>query len=86
MNNRVKSIEQSHPWAKPQLILNPSLFPVLYLFKSVLRIRDVYSGSEFYPSRIPDLGSRVKNIPGYSSASKNLSILTYKIVSKLAEI
>jgi hypothetical protein len=47
----------------------------------VLRIRDVYSGSEFFPSR-------VKNIqdPGSGSASKNLSILIKKMVSKLLEI
>ncbi len=36
--------------------------------------KDVYPGSEFLPSRIPD------------SASKNLSILTKKIVSKLLKI
>jgi hypothetical protein len=47
------------------------------------RIRAVYPGSEFfYP------GSRVKKIPdpGSGSASKNLSILSLKIVSKLSEI
>jgi hypothetical protein len=47
----------------------------------VLRIRDV-SGSVF---SIPDAGSRIKKMPGSSSPSKNLSILTEKIVSKLWE-
>ncbi len=45
----------------------------------VLRIRDVYPGSEcFYP------GSRVKKFPdpGSASASKSLSIFNPKIVSK----
>ncbi len=32
------------------------------------------------------LGSRVEKIPGSGSASKNLIILTQKIVSKLSEI
>jgi hypothetical protein len=32
------------------------------------------------------LGSRVKKIPGSASTSKNLSIVTPKIVSKLSEI
>jgi hypothetical protein len=35
---------------------------------------------------VPDPGSRVKKIPGSASASKNLSILTQKIVFKLSEI
>ena len=41
---------------------------------AVLRIRDVYPGSEFFPSCIPDpnLSSR---IPDLGSASKNSSIL-----------
>ncbi len=38
--------------------------------------RDVYPGSEFFPSLILDLGS----------ASKNISILTQKLVSELSEI
>jgi hypothetical protein len=37
----------------------------------VLRIRDVYPGSECFPSRVPD--------PGSAFASKNLSILNKKI-------
>jgi hypothetical protein len=60
---------------------------ILYVPNAVLRIRDVYPGSEFFP--IPDPESRVKKIsdPGSGSASKsNLSILTQKIVSKLSEI
>ncbi len=50
---------------------------------AVLRIQDVYPGSEFFPSWIPDpnLSSR---IPDLGSASKNLSILTPKIVTKLS--
>jgi hypothetical protein len=42
---------------------------------AVLRIRDVYPGSEFFPSRI-----RIFPVPYPGSASKNLSILTQKIV------
>ncbi len=42
----------------------------------VLRIRDVYPGSEFSPSRILDPGA----------ASKNLSFLTHKMVCKLSEM
>ncbi len=38
-------------------------------------------GSEFFPSRIQG-----QKIPGSASASRNLSILTQKIVSKLSEI
>ncbi len=44
-------------------------------------VRDVYPGSEFFPSRI-----RTSSIPYPGSASKNLSIITQKIVSKLSEI
>jgi hypothetical protein len=50
----------------------------LMAFLTVLRIRDVYPGSEF---SIPDPGSTtVKKIlnPGNGSASKNASILTQK--------
>jgi hypothetical protein len=56
---------------------------------SVLRIRDVYPGSDFFPSRNPDPGSELSpsRIPDPGSASKNLSILTpkknKKMVSKL---
>jgi hypothetical protein len=46
-----------------------------------MRIRDVYAGSEFFPSRIPD-----PNFFHPRSASKNLCISTQKIVSKLSEI
>jgi hypothetical protein len=48
-------------------------------FSPVLRIRDVYSGSAFVPSRI-----QFFSIP--DTGSKNLSILTQKIDSKLSEI
>jgi hypothetical protein len=41
--------------------------------KAVLRIRDVYPRSDFFPSRIPD-----PNCLHPGSASKNLSILTPK--------
>jgi hypothetical protein len=44
---------------------------------------DPYPGSEFFfPSRIPDTGSKRFPDPGSGSALKNLSILTQKIVSK----
>jgi len=50
---------------------------------TVWRIRDVYPGSDFFPSRIPDPNI---SIPDPGSASKNLRILTQKMVSKLKEI
>ncbi len=46
-----------------------------------LRIRDVYPGSKFFPPRI-----RIFSSPHPGSASKNLSILTQKMVSKFSEI
>ena len=53
--------------------------------KTVLRIRDVYPGSDFFPSRFPDPnclhpGSQIRtvSIPDPGSASKNFSILTQK--------
>ena len=60
-----------------------SSFQIQPFILAVLRIRDVYPESEFFPSRI-----QVKKIPGSrsASASKNLCILTQKIVSKLSEI
>jgi hypothetical protein len=51
------------------------------VFISVLRIRYVYPGSEFF---YPDPVSSVKKIPDSGSTSKNLS--TQKIVFKLSEI
>ncbi len=55
------------------------------MLASVLRIRDVYPGSDFFPSRI-----RTVSIPDPGSSSKNLSILTpkksKKMVSKLKQI
>jgi hypothetical protein len=41
------------------------------------------AGSEFFPS--PDTGLKRFQDPGSGSASKYLSILTQKIVSKLSE-
>jgi hypothetical protein len=58
------------------------------MYQAVLRIRDVYTGdpgSGFFPSRIPDPGSKIQDL-GSGSAQENLSILTQKIVSKLSEI
>jgi hypothetical protein len=49
----------------------------------VLRIRNVYPDSEFFPSRIR---IRIFSILDPGSASKNLSNLTQKIVPKLSEI
>ncbi len=43
-------------------------------------VSDADPGSQFFPSRIPDLNSFIPD-PGY--ASQNLSILTQKSVSKL---
>jgi hypothetical protein len=59
----------------------PVLAPLLpdvfsFFLLSVLRIRDVYPGSRIYGQKIPDPGS----------ASKNLCILTQKIVFKLSEM
>ncbi len=48
-------------------------------YQSVLQIRDAYPGSEYYPSRI-----RIFSLADPGSASKNFSILTQKIVSKLS--
>jgi hypothetical protein len=42
----------------------------------VLRIRDVYPGSEFFLFRIPDPGSKRFLDPGSASSSKNLRIST----------
>ncbi len=47
--------------------------------KPMVRIREVYPGSEFFPSRIPDPGSKRFPDPGYESAANNLSILTQKL-------
>jgi hypothetical protein len=48
------------------------------------------TGSEFFPSRIPDPGPRVRKISGsrirIHIASKNLIILFQKNVTKLSEI
>jgi hypothetical protein len=62
------------------------VLPVHMYKKAVLRIRDVYPGFRIRIFSIPDPG--VKKIPGSgtASASKNLSILTQKCVSKLSEI
>jgi hypothetical protein len=49
---------------------------------AVLRIRDVYPGSEFFPSRIRGQ----KKIPDPGSSSENFSIFHPKNVSKLSEI
>ncbi len=46
--------------------------------KPVLRIRDVYTGSQITILSIPDPGSRVKKIPNTESASKNLNIFNPK--------
>ncbi len=43
----------------------------------MLRTRDVYPWPEFFPSRIPDPGS--KRFPDPGPASKNLSVLTQKL-------
>jgi hypothetical protein len=60
------------------------------LTRAVLRIRDVYPGSEFFPFRIPernffipDPGS--KRFPDPHPHQRNLIILTQKMVSKLSE-
>jgi hypothetical protein len=45
-----------------------------------LRIRDVHPGSDFFPSQIPDPNF---SIPDPGSASKNLGVVTKKLISKL---
>ncbi len=57
-------------------------------YTDIQRIRDVFPGSRIRIFSIPDPGYRVEKIPdpGSGTASKNLSILTQKIVSKLLEI
>ncbi len=52
----------------------------------MLRIRDVYPGSDFFPSRIRIFSFPDPHIFLPGSASKNLSILTLKSISKLLEI
>jgi hypothetical protein len=49
-------------------------------FLAVLRIRDVHPGSDFFPSQIPDPNF---SIPDPGSASKNLGVVTKKLISKL---
>ncbi len=83
-------------------IIEPSAVRIkqeVYLFLSilckgvvdaVLQIRDVYPGSriQIFSTRITDPGSKRFPDPGSgsASASKNLRILTQKIVSMLSEI
>jgi hypothetical protein len=54
-----------------------------FLFKTVLRIRDVYPGSRMFN---PGPGSEFFSIPDPRPTSKDISILTQKMVSKLSEI
>jgi hypothetical protein len=64
-----------------------------HVFKSVLRIRDVYPGSriqdpDFYPSRIPDLGSR---IPDPKTATKergekNIFVMPFYVVTNFTKL
>jgi hypothetical protein len=57
--------------ASPKQFMHTALQKTLKkLLFSVLRIRDVYPGYEFFPSRIPD--------PKFFHPTKNLSILTQK--------
>jgi hypothetical protein len=62
------------------------------IIEAVLRIRDVYPKYDFYPPRIPDPKSRVKNIPDPGPRIRirikefKYLFLTLKIVSKLSEI
>ncbi len=51
----------------------------------MLRIRDVYLGSRIRISLTRIQGQKIPN-PGSGSASKNLSVLTQKIVFKLSKI
>ncbi len=56
----------------------------MFWLRTVLRSRDVYPGSWIRIFSIPDPGST--RFLDLGSASKNFSILTQKIVSKLSEI
>ncbi len=60
-----ESYDRKKSW--PSKAFNTLCFAVI---SPVLRIRDVYPGSEFFQSRIPADESRVKNIPG--SRVKNI--------------
>jgi hypothetical protein len=81
---------KKNTWANFQRIvevLTHKKFSIGYA--PVLRIRDVYPGSDFFPSRIPDPnclhpGSRIRtvSIPDPGSPSKNLSYLTPKKAKK----
>ncbi len=68
--------------AQQQTVSGGEYKEIFYNLTTVLRIRDVYPGSKFFHH-----GSRVKNNSEIRirSKSKNLSILTQKIVSKLWE-
>jgi hypothetical protein len=55
----------------PDFMLNPDQDHIPMGKKAVWRIRDVYPGSDFFPSRI-----RTVSIQDPGSSSKNLSILT----------
>jgi hypothetical protein len=50
----------------------------LTMFFQVLRIRDVYPGSDFFPYRIPDSGSTRSWIPDPDPQEKNLGIFKPK--------
>jgi hypothetical protein len=65
------------------LLCLASLFCVTVTYAAVLRIRDVYPGSEFFRH-----GSRIyrQKDSGPGSASKSLSIFNPKIGYKLSEI
>ncbi len=68
-------------WTMATSVIKVSIFVffVLSVIKteaeSVLRIRDVHPGSEFFPSRMPDPNF---SIPDLGSASKNLGALGQK--------
>ncbi len=82
--NRPSGKHRRWGWGPDELGDLPGSIVSVYLYTpAVLQIRDVYPGSYFFHSR-----SRVRifSIPDPGSASKNWSILTQKLVSKLSEI
>ncbi len=58
----------------------------LFLLKAVLRIRDVYPGSNSFLFRIPDLGSRVDKIPDPHPHQRILVFLSLNTETKFSNV
>jgi hypothetical protein len=71
---------------KSSIFYNPIAVLAKYADSFPVSVEDPGCLSRIPIFSIPDPGSRVKKTPRSASASKNLSILIQKIVSKLSEI